>query len=222
MRQSRHPAELKQVFTVHNKLSRLLADAGISLTDHQKNQLIAYVDMLHKWNKAYNLTSVRDPNEMLVRHIMDSIVVAPYLQGERFIDVGTGPGLPGIPLSIVRPEAHFMLLDSLGKRVRFLRQVQHELALTNITPVQSRVEEFPSEPPFDGVISRAFASLNDMVSWCHHLPGQNGRFYALKGQLPEDEIASLPAEFSIESVEKLRVPQLDGERHLVVIKPNKI
>ena len=205
-----------------NKLSRLLADAGISLTDHQKNQLIAYVDMLHKWNKAYNLTSVRDPNEMLVRHILDSIVVAPYLKGARFIDVGTGPGLPGIPLSIVRPEAHFTLLDSLGKRVRFLRQVQHELALTNITPVQSRVEEFPSEPPFDGVISRAFASLTDMVSWCHHLPGLDGRFYALKGQLPEDEIASLPAEFSVESVEKLRVPQLDGERHLVVIKPNKI
>jgi 16S rRNA (guanine527-N7)-methyltransferase len=207
---------------VLNKLSRLLADAGISLTDHQKNQLIAYVDMLHKWNKAYNLTSVRDPNDMLVRHILDSIVVAPHLQGERFIDVGTGPGLPGIPLSIVRPDAHFTLLDSLGKRVRFLRQVQHELKLENITPVQSRVEDFSSEPPFDGVISRAFASLNDMVTWCHHLPGQNGRFYALKGQLPEDEIASLPAEFSVESVEKLRVPQLDGERHLVVIKPNKI
>lgn len=205
-----------------NKLSRLLADAGISLTDHQKNQLIAYVDMLHKWNKAYNLTSVRDPGEMLVRHILDSIVVAPYLQGERFIDVGTGPGLPGIPLSIVRPEAHFTLLDSLGKRVRFLRQVQHELALKNITPVQSRVEDFPAEPPFDGVISRAFASLNDMVSWCHHLPGDCGRFYALKGQLPEDEIAALPAQFSVEAVQKLSVPQLDGERHLVVIKPNKV
>ncbi len=111
-----------------NKLTSLLKDAGISLTDHQKNQLIAYVNMLHKWNKAYNLTSVRDPNEMLVRHILDSIVVAPYLQGERFIDVGTGPGLPGIPLSIVRPEAHFTLLDSLGKRVRFLRQVQQILS----------------------------------------------------------------------------------------------
>lgn len=205
-----------------NKLSRLLDQAGISLTDHQKNQLVAYVDMLNKWNKAYNLTSVRDPGEMLVRHILDSIVVAPHLQGQRFIDVGTGPGLPGIPLSIVRPESHFTLLDSLGKRVRFLRQVQHELKLDNITPVQSRVEEFPSEPPFDGVISRAFASLNDMVSWCHHLPGENGRFYALKGLLPEDEIASLPAEFSVESVVKLRVPQLEGERHLVVVKANKI
>ncbi|EAT8683228.1 16S rRNA (guanine(527)-N(7))-methyltransferase RsmG, partial [Salmonella enterica] len=193
-----------------NKLSRLLADAGISLTDHQKMLLVAYVDMLHKWNKAYNLTSVRDPNEMLVRHILDSIVVAPYLQGQRFIDVGTGPGLPGIPLAIVLPDAHFTLLDSLGKRVRFLRQVQHELKLENITPVQSRVEAYPSEPPFDGVISRAFASLNDMVSWCHHLPGEKGRFYALKGQLPGDEIASLPDNFSVESVEKLRVPQLEG------------
>ncbi|EBL2669309.1 16S rRNA (guanine(527)-N(7))-methyltransferase RsmG [Salmonella enterica] len=205
-----------------NKLSRLLANAGISLTDHQKTQLVAYVDMLHKWNKAYNLTSVRDPNEMLVRHILDSIVVAPYLQGQRFIDVGTGPGLPGIPLAIVLPDAHFTLLDSLGKRVRFLRQVQHELKLENITPVQSRVEAYPSEPPFDGVISRAFASLNDMVSWCHHLPGEKGRFYALKGQLPGDEIASLPDNFSVESVEKLRVPQLEGERHLVIIKSNKV
>ncbi|ECJ8288947.1 16S rRNA (guanine(527)-N(7))-methyltransferase RsmG, partial [Salmonella enterica] len=195
-----------------NKLSRLLDEAGISLTDHQKTLLVAYVDMLHKWNKAYNLTSVRDPAEMVVRHILDSIVVAPYLQGQRFIDVGTGPGLPGIPLAIVLPDAHFTLLDSLGKRVRFLRQVQHELRLENITPVQSRVEAYPSEPPFDGVISRAFASLNDMVSWCHHLPGEKGRFYALKGQLPEDEIASLPDEFSVESVEKLRVPQLEGER----------
>ncbi|HCB4475622.1 TPA: 16S rRNA (guanine(527)-N(7))-methyltransferase RsmG, partial [Salmonella enterica subsp. enterica serovar Give] len=203
-----------------NKLSRLLADAGISLTDHQKTLLVAYVDMLHKWNKAYNLTSVRDPNEMLVRHILDSIVVAPYLQGQRFIDVGTGPGLPGIPLAIVLPDAHFTLLDSLGKRVRFLRQVQHELKLENITPVQSRVEAYPSEPPFDGVISRAFASLNDMVSWCHHLPGEKGRFYALKGQLPGDEIASLPDDFSVESVEKLRVPHLEGERHLVIIKSN--
>ncbi|ENG0940745.1 16S rRNA (guanine(527)-N(7))-methyltransferase RsmG [Salmonella enterica] len=205
-----------------NKLSRLLDEAGISLTDHQKTLLVAYVDMLHKWNKAYNLTSVRDPAEMVVRHILDSIVVAPYLQGQRFIDVGTGPGLPGIPLAIVLPDAHFTLLDSLGKRVRFLRQVQHELKLENITPVQSRVEAYPSEPPFDGVISRAFASLNDMVSWCHHLPGDKGRFYALKGQLPEDEIASLPDGFNVESVEKLRVPQLEGERHLVIIKSNKV
>jgi 16S rRNA (guanine527-N7)-methyltransferase len=206
---------------VLNKLNRLLDSAGITLPENQKQQLVGYVELLHKWNKAYNLTSVRHPDEMLVRHILDSIVVEPHLQGSRFIDVGTGPGLPGIPLAIVRPDSHFTLLDSLGKRVRFLRQVQHELHLENITPVQSRVEEFPAEPPFDGVISRAFASMTDMVTWCKHLPAENGRFYALKGQRPDEEIAALPAEFSVEEVIRLQVPELDGERHLVMIKPNK-
>lgn len=204
-----------------NKLNRLLNSAGITLPENQKQQLVGYVELLHKWNKAYNLTSVRDPSEMLVRHILDSIVVEPHLQGSRFIDVGTGPGLPGIPLAIVRPDSHFTLLDSLGKRVRFLRQVQHELHLENITPVQSRVEEYPAQPPFDGVISRAFASLTDMVSWCHHLPAQNGRFYALKGQRPDDEITVLPEAFSVEEIVRLQVPELEGERHLVIIKPNK-
>ena len=180
---------------------------------------MAYVGLLDKWNKAYNLTSVRDPNEMLVRHILDSIIVAPYLQGSRFIDVGTGPGLPGIPLAIVCPESHFTLLDSLGKRVRFLRQVQHELKLDNVTPVQSRVEAFPAEPPFDGVISRAFASLNDMVSWCHHLPAANGHLYALKGLAQKEEMESLPEGYDIVEVIELHVPRLEGERHLVVIKP---
>jgi len=203
---------------VINKLSQLLKAANISLTDQQKQQLVGYVELLHKWNKAYNLTSVRDPQQMLVRHILDSVVVEPHLQGERFIDVGTGPGLPGIPLAIVRPQSHFTLLDSLGKRVRFLRQVQHELGLTNITPVQSRVEEFPAEPPFDGVISRAFASLEDMLNWCHHLPGPSGRFYALKGVRPDDEITALPAGFTVEKMEALHVPELDGERHLVIIR----
>jgi 16S rRNA (guanine527-N7)-methyltransferase len=206
---------------VQKQLDTLLAKAGISLTDQQKQQLLGYVGLLDKWNKAYNLTSVRDPKEMLVRHILDSIVVNPFLKGDRFIDVGTGPGLPGIPLAIVRPDSHFTLLDSLGKRVRFLRQVQHELKLTNIEPVQSRVEEFPAEPPFDGVISRAFASLQDMISWCHHLPkAETGRFYALKGVRPDDELAQLPSGIELVSVERLHVPTLDGERHLVILKAN--
>ncbi|MDR3433271.1 MAG: 16S rRNA (guanine(527)-N(7))-methyltransferase RsmG [Rouxiella aceris] len=204
---------------MHKKLDSLLAKAGIALPDQQKHQLIGYVELLHKWNKAYNLTSVRDPMQMLVRHILDSIVVNPYLSGSRFIDVGTGPGLPGIPLAIVRPDAHFTLLDSLGKRVRFLRQVQHELGLKNIEAVQSRVEDFIPEPAFDGVISRAFASLQDMLSWCHHLPvkGQ-GRFYALKGIRPDEELASLPAGIQLQEIVKLQVPELEGERHLVILK----
>ncbi|HEJ8043717.1 16S rRNA (guanine(527)-N(7))-methyltransferase RsmG [Serratia marcescens] len=206
---------------MQKKLDSLLAAAGIELPDQQKQQLLGYVGMLDKWNKAYNLTSVRDPQQMLVRHILDSIVVNPHLQGSRFIDVGTGPGLPGIPLAIVRPDAHFTLLDSLGKRVRFLRQVQHELGLNNIEPVQSRVEAFPVEPPFDGVISRAFASLQDMLSWCHHLPAKGkGRFYALKGVRPDEELTQLPAGVSLESIVRLQVPELEGERHLVILKAN--
>lgn len=204
-----------------NELNRLLDSAGIALPENQKHQLLAYVDMLNKWNKAYNLTSVRSPKEMLVRHILDSIVVEPFLEGTRFIDVGTGPGLPGIPLAIVRPDSHFTLLDSLGKRVRFLRQVQHELKLDNITPVQSRVEEFPAEPPFDGVISRAFASLTDMLSWCHHLPDESGRFYALKGLVPDNELDSLSEGLTLEKIVRLDVPDLDGERHLVIIQAKK-
>jgi len=204
---------------MQKKLDSLLAAAGIALPDQQKHQLIGYVELLHKWNKTYNLTSVRDPMQMLVRHILDSIVVNPHLEGHRFIDVGTGPGLPGIPLAIVRPDSHFTLLDSLGKRVRFLRQVQHELGLTKIEPVQSRVEEFIPEPAFDGVISRAFASLQDMLTWCHHLPvkGQ-GRFYALKGLRPDDELDTLPQGIQLQEIIKLRVPELDGERHLVILK----
>lgn len=206
---------------MQKKLDSLLAAAGIALPDQQKQQLIGYVELLHKWNKTYNLTSVRDPMQMLVRHILDSIVVNPHLQGSRFIDVGTGPGLPGIPLAIVRPDAHFTLLDSLGKRVRFLRQVQHELGLKNIEPVQSRVEEFIPEPAFDGVISRAFASLQDMLTWCHHLPvkGQ-GRFYALKGLSPDEELGSLPEGVKLQEIIKLRVPELEGERHLVILTAN--
>ncbi|WP_127959919.1 16S rRNA (guanine(527)-N(7))-methyltransferase RsmG [Serratia microhaemolytica] len=204
---------------MQQKLDLLLSEAGIVLGQQQKQQLLGYVMLLDKWNRAYNLTSVRDPLQMLVRHIMDSIVVNQHLQGSRFIDVGTGPGLPGIPLAIVRPEAHFTLLDSLGKRVRFLRQVQHELALDNIEPVQSRVEVFTPQERFDGVISRAFASLQDMLSWCHHLPKvEQGRFYALKGVSPQQELAELPADVFLEALIPLQVPELDAERHLVVLQ----
>ncbi len=173
------------------KLENLLAQAEIQLTDLQKDQLIQLVQLLNKWNKAYNLTSVRDPQEMLVKHILDSIVVSPYLQGDRFIDVGTGPGLPGLPLAIINPTKQFVLLDSLGKRISFIRNAVRELGLTNVEPVLSRVEEYQPEQKFDGVLSRAFASLKDMTDWCHHLPKKDGYFYALKGIYHEDEVQEL-------------------------------
>ncbi|WP_371375472.1 16S rRNA (guanine(527)-N(7))-methyltransferase RsmG [Thalassotalea aquiviva] len=197
------------------KLQALIAKSGLELTKVQVEKLVAYVQLLDKWNKAYNLTSVRDPEEMLVKHILDSLMNGPYLQGQRFIDVGTGPGLPGIPLAILYPEKNFVLLDSLGKRITFLRQVVFQLKLDNVTPVLSRVEEYQPEQPFDGVLSRAFASLEDMLTWCHHLVDQAGAFYALKGQYPQDELASLPQGFALNDSYVLDVPELEGERHLI-------
>ena len=200
------------------KLENLLTQAEIQLTDRQKDQLIQLVQLLNKWNKAYNLTSVRDPQEMLVKHILDSIVVSPYLQGDRFIDVGTGPGLPGLPLAIINPTKQFVLLDSLGKRISFIRNAVRELGLTNVEPVLSRVEEYQSEQKFDGVLSRAFASLKDMTDWCHHLPKQDGYFYALKGIYHEDEVQELDKKFEVKDVITLHVPELVGERLLIVLR----
>ncbi|EGR3963011.1 TPA: 16S rRNA (guanine(527)-N(7))-methyltransferase RsmG [Vibrio cholerae] len=200
------------------KLDALISKTSLTVTEQQREQLVGYVQLLDKWNKAYNLTSVRDPMEMLVKHILDSLVVSPHLVGERFIDVGTGPGLPGIPLAIMHPDKEFVLLDSLGKRIRFLKQVIHDLKINNVLPVQSRVEEFYPESGFDGVLSRAFASMTDMVNWCQHLPKPNGGvFLALKGVRPDDEITLLPEWCSVTDIKALQVPELEGERHLVIL-----
>ena len=200
-----------------DKLKTLLKQTALSVTEQQQQQLVKLVLLLDKWNKAYNLTSVRDPQEMLVKHILDSIVVSPYLQGNRFIDVGTGPGLPGLPLAIVNPQKQFVLLDSLGKRISFIRNAIRELELTNVEPVLSRVEDYHPDHQFDGVLSRAFASLKDMTEWCHHLPKSGGLFYALKGLYHEEEVKELNPQFKVKNVIKLEVPELTGERHLVIL-----
>ncbi len=200
-----------------DKLKTLLKQTALSVTEQQQQQLVKLVLLIDKWNKAYNLTSVRDPQEMLVKHILDSIVVSPYLQGNRFIDVGTGPGLPGLPLAIVNPQKQFVLLDSLGKRISFIRNAIRELGLTNVEPVLSRVEDYHPDHQFDGVLSRAFASLKDMTEWCYHLPKSDGLFYALKGLYHEEEVKELNPQFKVKNVIKLEVPELTGERHLVIL-----
>ncbi|MGC6378065.1 16S rRNA (guanine(527)-N(7))-methyltransferase RsmG [Bisgaard Taxon 45] len=201
-----------------DKLETLLKQTALSITDQQKAQLVKLILLLNKWNKAYNLTSVRDPMDMLVKHILDSLVVSPYLSGERFIDVGTGPGLPGLPLAIINPHKRFVLLDSLGKRISFIRHAVRELGLHNVETVLSRVEEYRPEQLFDGVLSRAFASLKDMTDWCQHLPNQDGYFYALKGLYHQEEVEELGEKFTIQQVVQLQVPTLVGERHLVIVK----
>jgi len=153
---------------------------------------------------------------------MDSLMVGDVLKGNRFIDVGTGPGLPGIPLAILYPEKTFVLLDSLGKRITFLRQVVFQLKLENVTPLLSRVEDYQPETLFDGVLSRAFASLEDMVNWCQHLiANESGRFFALKGQFPREEIEQLPEHIKFVDSSEIIVPNLQGERHVIELKKIK-
>ena len=197
-------------------------ELGVPVTAEQKQKLLDFLQLLHKWNKAYNLTSVRDPEQMLYVHILDSIAVAPLLSKKSYIDVGTGPGLPGIPLAIMFPEKHFVLLDSLGKRIRFIKQVAYELSLTNIEPVQSRVEDYQPETAFNGVLSRAFASISDMLTWCQHLTDDNGAFLALKGQYPEQELANLPDGFKMVAADELIVPGLDADRYLITVKRTQV
>ena len=200
-----------------SRLRTLVAQSDLTLSETQLAQCIQYVTLLDKWNSAYNLTSVRDPEEMLIKHVLDSLVVAPFLIGQHFIDVGTGPGLPGVLLAIYYPEKQFTLLDSLGKRIRFLNQVKMQLQLQNIHPLQSRVEDHHPQQGYDDVISRAFASLNDMLNWCRHLPAPDGRFFAMKGAAVQEEIAALPDFVKVDAIHPLQVPQLDAQRHLVVL-----
>lgn len=200
------------------QLSHLLKQTELALNSTQIQLLISYVELLDKWNKTYNLTSIRDPEDMLIKHIMDSLMIGPLLEGKHYIDVGTGPGLPGIPLAIAYPEKNFVLLDSLGKRITFLRQVSSQLSLKNVTPVQSRVEKYNPDIIIDGVLSRAFSSLNDMVKWCDHLiTVHHGKFLALKGQYPSEEIDNLPSNVKMLKSHTITVPRLNAERHLIEI-----
>lgn len=199
------------------KLRDLLNENSISVTETQLTLLIKYLELLVKWNRTYNLTAVRDPEEMLTKHLVDSLVICPYLKGNDFIDVGTGAGLPGIPLAIVNPEKQFTLVDSLGKRIRFLNHVKLTLGLSNIEPIQIRVEQLKHRQ-FDGVISRAFASLETMVTLTQHLARATGRFYALKGLYPKEELTTLPIGFFLESVIPFHIPSMKAERHLIILR----
>jgi 16S rRNA (guanine527-N7)-methyltransferase len=194
-----------------------LQELGLSITQERQDKLIRYLELLVRWNKAYNLTAVTDPMEMVHLHLLDSLAILPYLKGERFIDVGTGPGLPGIPLAITKPEANFVLLDSNGKRTRFLFQVRTTLGLSNCQEIHARAEAYNGSQPFDGVISRAFTSLTDMVDKTHHLLAGDGCFYAMKGRLPEKELSELAKAYTVSACHKLNVPGVDGERHLIEI-----
>lgn len=202
------------------QLQQGLLEIGLYVDEATQSKLLDYVALLHKWNRAYNLTAVRKPELMVSRHLLDSLVVQPYLQPGRILDVGTGAGLPGIPLALIRPDDAFVLLDSNSKKTRFITQAVAELGLQNVTVVQSRVEDYQPDQLFNTIISRAYSTLANMIAGTRHLLAEDGVFFALKGVYPVAEIDELPADMQLVQSYPLYVPGLDAERHLVIIQPS--
>lgn len=201
------------------RLEAGIANLAIPCSGEQLECLLCYLDMLERWNKTFNLTAVRDPLQMIGLHLLDSLAVHPYIENaSSIIDVGTGAGLPGIPLSILNPQKKFTLLDSNGKKTRFLFQVISQLGLTNAQQVHRRVETYTPQAKFDRVISRAFSSIPDMLSQCQHLLAEDGTFLAMKGKNPETELSKMAKAYNVTELVELKVPQIVGERHLVSIK----
>jgi len=183
----------------------------------QQATLLSYLGLLERWNKAYNLTAIRDPMQMVTRHLLDSLSVAPWIKGRRLLDAGTGAGLPGIPLAITKPDLEVTLLDSSGKKIRFLNHVRRELGLDNITIVQERLESYSAETRYQAIICRAFTNLASFARAARHLAVAPSRLLAMKGKFPQSELKDLPAWIRIDSVEKLSVPGLQEDRHLVIM-----
>ncbi|WCD80418.1 16S rRNA (guanine(527)-N(7))-methyltransferase RsmG [Pseudomonas sp. TUM22785] len=203
-----------------DELSRGAQQLAVELSPRQHELLLGYLALLIKWNKAYNLTAVRDPDEMVSRHLLDSLSVVPYVAalGDSWLDVGSGGGMPGIPLAILFPERRFTLLDSNGKKTRFLTQVKLELKLDNLEVIHSRVEAVQPERPFAGIISRAFSSLEDFANWTRHLGDGETHWLAMKGLHPTDELVALPADFRLDAEHALAVPGCQGQRHLLILR----
>ncbi len=201
---------------IAKQLQSGLKDLGLSLSQEQQGKLLEYLGLLLKWNKAFNLTSVRDPAQMLSRHILDSLTMVDYMQGSHILDVGTGPGLPGIPLAICFPEKQFGLLDSNGKKTRFVFQAKLQLGLNNVEAINARVESYQSDQPLDIIVSRAFATLEDMINVTKHLVvAEQTRLVAMKGLYPEEELAAIPSGFVMTKADRVNVPGYIGERHII-------
>ncbi len=199
------------------RLAEGIAELDLAIGEDQRSDLLRFVDLLARWNRAYNLTGVRDPLEMIPRHLLDSLSVSGHLQGTNILDVGTGAGLPGIPLAITRPDLRFTLLDSNGKKTRFVRQAIMELGLRNVGVERTRVEDYLTGPAFDTIIVRAFAPLSDILAKVRHLCQPGCRLLAMKGADPAKELAGVPTSaFDIEIL-PVRVPLLDAERNIVLI-----
>lgn len=205
--------------SIESQLGQGLAAMGTTLPEGAIDRLAQYLRLLEKWNRVHNLTAIREPEQMVTLHVLDSLSVLPYVAGAHsLVDVGTGAGLPGIPLAIARPDLSVTLLDSSHKKATFLEQARMELKLENIAVACERVERWHPQAKFDAVVSRAFAELADFVQGARHLVAPEGTLLAMKGVHPFEEIARLPATCRLDRVVELTVPTLEAKRHLVLLK----
>lgn len=195
-----------------------LQQLGCQASEKQLEQLKQYIELLHRWNKTYNLTAVRTPQDMVPLHIFDSLAVADLIAGDNCLDVGSGAGLPTIPLAIMQTQRQFSALDTNGKKTRFIQQAVIQLGLKNVNVIQARIENWQAENRFDAIISRAFASIHNFVNASSRHLAEDGILYAMKGQFPKAEMDSLPKGFKLKQTHKLNVPFVEGERHLLEIR----
>lgn len=209
--------------SINRLSSRSLLDEGLQsmgmvLGETTCEALIDYLLLLEKWNKVYNLTAITEPRQMVIQHLLDSLSVLPFISDEALLDVGTGAGLPGMVIAIARPELSCSLLDSNNKKTRFLTQVRIELGLPQVQVFNQRTQDHQTETGYGQIITRAYASLADIISTTQHNLAEGGRLLAMKGQYPAEEVTALETQWQVED-EKLRVPMLDAERHLLILTP---
>ena len=197
------------------------SECTVAMDEDKAQKLTELVMLLCKWNQALNLTAIRDPMEMVVLHILDSMSIEPFIFGKNVADVGTGPGFPGLVLAILHPEIHFTLIDSIAKKISFVKNATNNLKLTNVTAVNGRCESLTPDEPFECIVSRAFAPLERIVTWCRSLLADNGKFVAMKGNLSDEERNDLPKDAVIEKIAELKVPGLDAKRQAVIVALRK-
>jgi 16S rRNA (guanine527-N7)-methyltransferase len=204
---------------LERKLQQGLLALDVELSVAARAQLLQFLELLERWNRAYNLTAVREIEQMLPRHVLDSLSVLPHVRGPRVLDIGTGAGLPGIPLAVALPACEFVLIDSNAKKLRFVRQAIHDLGLRNVEIVHGAVERYQPRVGFQTLVARALTAIPDMLTGCRHLCAADGAILAMKGRFPETEIAAVGAGFRVRDVVRLTVPGLEAARHLVILEP---
>ncbi|MDP1593062.1 MAG: 16S rRNA (guanine(527)-N(7))-methyltransferase RsmG [Gallionella sp.] len=212
------PGQLNNRMALSEGLERGIVQLGMQVSSEKQVKLLDYLALLVKWNKVYNLTAIRDPQQMLSHHLLDSLAIIPYLGAGRWLDVGCGAGLPGLVVAIVQPEWQFVLLDSNSKKTGFVQQAIIELGLRNVQVRCARVEEYQTADKFDGITSRAFTELGDFLRMTRHLIAPQGRWVAMKG-MPENELSGMPDDCVMEKIIPLSVPGLDAARCLVIATP---